>query len=97
MSSDGVLVTFQAIANGQADVNSTVAAINQEMDDLKAYLAPMISTWGGAASDQYQALQQQWDTAATDLNAVLAQIGQALGTAHDNYVQTETSNSNVWG
>jgi len=97
MSYDGgVLVTFSAISDGQADVNTTVAAIDQEMSDLRSFVANIYSTWGGAAAQQYQALQQQWDTAAADLNAVLQRIGQALGTAHDNYVQTETANSNVW-
>jgi early secretory antigenic target protein ESAT-6 len=92
-----VLVTFDAIQTAQSDVVSTVNAINQEMDDLKSYLQPIVQTWSGAASEQYNSLQNQWNTAAQDLNAVLAQIGQNLQMAHDNYTATESSNASVWG
>lgn len=94
---DGVLVTFQSIQDGQIDVQNTVAAINQQSEDLQQYLAPLVSTWGGSASEQYQVLQKQWNTALTDLNQVLAQIAQALGVAYQNYTTTETANVNVWG
>jgi uncharacterized protein YukE len=36
------------------------------------------------------------DTAVNDLNAVLAQIGAAVGVANSNYQQTEQSNAQMW-
>ena len=98
MSYDGsVLVTFQAIEQAQSDVNTTVSSINSQMDDLKTYLQPIISTWVGSARDGYVNLQTQWNGAATDLNTVLAQIGNALGDAHQNYLSTESANAGTWG
>ena len=97
MSADGVLVTFDAIAQAQTDVTTTVASIDQQLADLKSYLAPIVASWKGQAFDQYQSLQQQWDNALTDLNTVLGQIGSALGEAHVNYLSTEQANASVWG
>ena len=91
-----ILVTFESIAQAQGDVAATSSSINGQLADLKSYLAPMVSSWTGAAAQDYQAKQAQWDSAARDLNTVLAQIGAALGTAHDNYNQAETANRNTW-
>lgn len=97
MSYTGVTVTFDSIAQAQSDVTLTVSSIDQQMADLKSFLAPIVAQWKGQAFDQYQALQGQWDTAANDLNVVLGQIGTALGEAHVNYLATESRNAATWG
>jgi early secretory antigenic target protein ESAT-6 len=56
----------------------------------------MVASWQGSAAQDYQARQKQWDTAARDLAAVLAQIGVALGAANDNYRQAENANAARW-
>jgi WXG100 family type VII secretion target len=56
----------------------------------------MTATWQGEAAQDYQARQKQWDTAAADLAAVLAQIGVALGAANDSYRQAENINAARW-
>lgn len=95
-ASNGVKVTFQTIAQAQGDVSNTVARINQQHSDLRNYLAPLVSSWEGSASGDYQTLQRRWDSASTDLNAVLQEISRMLGTAHDTYRQTEQANTAVW-
>ena len=65
--------------------------------DLRQFIAPLVASWEGGASSDYQSLQKRWDTAAADLNAVLAQIGQLLGQAHDGYRATESANAACWG
>ena len=52
--------------------------------------------WQGAAAQDYQVRQKQWDTAAADLTAVLGQIGVALGAANDGYQQAEQANAARW-
>lgn len=91
-----ILVTFGEIANAQQSVNTTQRNMNQELDDLKAFLAPMVATWSGDAAADYNIKQGQWDRSAHELNAVLAQIGVALGTANDNYNQAEQTNKVRW-
>lgn len=98
MSNDGhMLVTFAAINEAAMDADSIASQIAQQLDDLKAYLSPLTSTWSGQASSDFQALQAKWDASAGDLNQVLRQVSQALRTAADNYQNAERTNSSIWG
>ena len=97
MSQDGhILVTFGAINEAAMDTDSVASQIAQQLSDLKAYLAPMVASWSGEASSEYQALQSRWDASANDMNQVLRQMAQALRTAGDNYASTERKNSSIW-
>ena len=97
MSQDGhILVTFGAINEAAMDTDSVASQIAQQLSDLKAYLAPMVASWSGDASSEYQALQSRWDASANDMNQVLRQMAQALRTAGDNYASTERKNSSIW-
>lgn len=96
--SDGgpVLVTFSALANAAQAIQSTYSNLNQKLDDLQRQLQPVVSTWSGQASENYQAQQQKWNQAQTDLGNVLQAIGKAVETAHDAYTQTEQANAGSW-
>ncbi len=96
MSAAGITVTFGTISQAQGDVANTVGRIDQQLNDLRQFLSPLVASWEGGASADYQVLQKRWDGAAGDLNAVLAQISQLLGQAHDGYRQTETANAAAW-
>jgi 6 kDa early secretory antigenic target len=97
MSSDGhILVTFGAVNEAAMDADSIATQIAQQLNDLKAYLAPLVASWSGEAAAEYQALQTKWDVSATDLNQVLRQMAQSLRTAGDNYLNTEKTNSSIW-
>ncbi|GAB3258468.1 hypothetical protein GCM10027425_19930 [Alteromonas gracilis] len=71
----------------------TVAQMNQQLEDLKSYLKPMVATWSGEASANYQALQAKWDTSAAELNQTLARIGSALEEGKNNLQAREKSNA----
>ena len=96
MTDGRISVTFGAINEAAMDTDSVASQIAQQLSDLKAYLAPMVASWSGEASSEFQALQAKWDGSATDLNQVLRQMAQALRTAGDNYVNTEKTNSSIW-
>lgn len=96
MSNGDILVTFGALQQAEGDIASTSSALNQELADLKAYLAPLVASWTGVASTDYQAKQREWDTAAADLNRILSQIGVAVGKAEQNYSQAESTNARMW-
>jgi len=91
-----ILVTFGAVQQAQGDTQTTANNLNQQLGDLKSYLQPLVATWTGAASSDYQAKQAQWDQAQQALNDILARISMALGTAHTNYVSTEQTNQRMW-
>lgn len=74
---------FGAIQAAAADINSTSARINGQLDDLKAQLQPMVSTWEGGSSIAYQEAQARWDQAAAELNQVLATISRTVTSGND--------------
>lgn len=92
----GITVSFGTITQAQSDVTNTVSRVESQLGDLRQYLAPLVASWEGGASTDYQTLQRRWDSAAGDLNSVLQQIGQLLGRVHDGYRSTESANSACW-
>src|SRR4051812_29570417 len=95
--SDEIKVTFGQLQATQEHTQQTVSSMNTQLQDLKSYLAPMVSTWQGSAAENYNAKQAQWDQAANDLNEVLAAIGRALGSVNEGYQQTESQNASRFG
>lgn len=91
-----IKVTFGAIDTAASDTDSIANNLNQQLDDLKGYISPLVATWTGQAATSYQTLQQQWDTSAAELNDVLRQIATTLRTSNENYGTAETSNTNIW-
>ncbi|HYH30194.1 MAG TPA: WXG100 family type VII secretion target [Pseudonocardia sp.] len=91
-----IKVTFGALEAARADVGGAAARISARLEELERFLAPLVATWEGQAATDYQARQRQWDTAAADLAAVLAQIGVALGAADESYRQVEQANTARW-
>jgi WXG100 family type VII secretion target len=91
-----IKVTFGALEAARADVANTTTRINNQLEELKRFLAPMVATWEGQAAADYQATQRKWDAAAADLAAVLGQIGVAIGTANDSYRRVEQANAARW-
>ncbi|HYW23049.1 MAG TPA: WXG100 family type VII secretion target [Terriglobales bacterium] len=97
MGAEGqVIVDAQALDEGASDADTVAGQIEQQLGDLRGYLAPLVANWTGEASSDYQALQQRWNTSADDLNAVLREIAGALRTASQNYVSGESRNAAMW-
>lgn len=92
-----MLVTFETIAQASQNVQRTYQSLTQKLDDLHSYLAPLVSSWQGAAAEQYQQQQQKWTQAQQDLGNVLQAIGRVLEQTHDSYQQTEQANTSSWG
>lgn len=91
-----IKVTFGPIATAVSDTSTIATQMNQQLDDLKKYLSPLVASWTGQAATNYQALQTQWDTSAANLTQILQQISTTLQTSHDNYNTTETTNAHIW-
>ena len=94
--SSAIKVTFGELAGAQQNVARTSQQMTAQLEDLKRFLAPMVATWSGAAADDYNVKQRQWDTSAADLTAVLSRIGVAVGQANDGYQQVEAANARRW-
>ncbi|MGH3973044.1 MAG: WXG100 family type VII secretion target [Pseudonocardiaceae bacterium] len=79
-ASGRMLVTFDAIETGASNIDAVADQIDQQLDDLKSYIAPLVASWTGQAFTDYQALEQKWDTSAAELSQVLRQIAATLRT-----------------
>jgi WXG100 family type VII secretion target len=93
---DEVLVSSQALDEGASDTDAVAGQIEQQLSDLKGFLAPLVASWTGEASTDWQALQQKWNTTADDLNAVLRQIAAALRESSQSYTTGERTNASMW-
>ncbi|HXR73439.1 WXG100 family type VII secretion target [Actinocrinis sp.] len=92
-----VMVTFATIAEAAQNTQRTYQSLEQKLNDLHSFLQPMVSTWSGAAAEQYQAKQQAWTQAQNDLGNVLQTIGRVLDETEQAYRTTESSNAQSWG
>jgi WXG100 family type VII secretion target len=80
-------------------LNSQAQGIVDQLDALKAQLAPLADTWVGPAASYYQPLQAEWNMAAEGLfgpTGVLGQIANALNLAWNNYSECEWANVKGW-
>ncbi|HEX4787033.1 MAG TPA: WXG100 family type VII secretion target [Actinospica sp.] len=91
-----VLVTFAALAEAAQTIQSTYNNLNTKLTDLENQLKPVVSSWTGTASENYQQQQAKWNSAQQDLNTVLQAIGKTVEAAHDAYTQTESANAQAW-
>jgi early secretory antigenic target protein ESAT-6 len=93
---DQVRVSFEALQSGSAGIGAIYKELLTTLDDLEGNLKPMIGEWSGNAQGAYLVQKKQWDDAAQALGTILAQIGQAVQGAHDNYHSTEQHNTGLW-
>jgi early secretory antigenic target protein ESAT-6 len=87
---------FAQIDGLRADIAASTAQMNNTLNDLKSYLAPLVADWSGEASEAYQVQQRRWDESAGGLNQVLDAIGRAVGAGNDNMAETERAARNQW-
>jgi WXG100 family type VII secretion target len=90
-----IKVDYARMEQAHQQMKQISSQIDQKLDDLRARLQKM--QWEGGDQAAYQSHQQQWDTAVRDINQLLNEIGGAVGVARENYVNTETSNTQLWG
>ncbi|MER5640933.1 WXG100 family type VII secretion target [Kitasatospora sp. NPDC002227] len=96
MGDSSILVNFSTIQNAAGEVRQTASRIQQQLDDLKAGVTRIASSWEGKAQEGYQARQREWDAKAADLQQALSQIATSLDNAAQSYQDTESKNANIW-
>lgn len=84
------------IAAGAADISASAGQLNGTLDQLRAYLQPLVAEWRGESAVAYQALQQQWDAAAADLTAMLGAVATATGQANEGMQNTDRRLAAGW-
>jgi len=90
-------VNFEGLQAGGEGIQGVYRSLVGTLENLESSLQPMLNTWSGEARTAYFAQKKQWDEAAQALGTILAQIGQAVHGAHDNYRAAEKHNQGLWG
>lgn len=78
-------------------VGSASTSLRTTLDDLKAYLQPLVSEWTGDAAVAYQAHQSDWDQAAAALQSMLAEISRAAGQGNQGMADADKRAAAGWG
>jgi|SRR5690625_69857 len=79
---------------GQVTQAST--ALRATLDDLKAYLAPLVAEWEGDAAMAYQTHQRDWDQAAAALQGMLAEISRAASAGNQGMADADRRAAQGW-
>ena len=85
-----VKVTFQELTATASQLHSAAANIQQESSNAQSKVQALVGAgWEGAASEQFAALMQEWNSGAAKIQDALTQISGLLNKASAAYQQTE--------
>lgn len=94
---DQIKVSFGALDTAVGDINAGANAMAQRMSQLRSDIAPMLSTWSGAAQQSYHQAQQQWDQGWQELTSALQDLQRSTGQANEGYNAGERANAARFG
>ena len=89
-----IKVDYAVLESSHTQMRTISKTIEEKLDTLRAGLQKIV--WEGSDREAYRQHQAQWDTAITDINNILNEIGVAVGVARENYLSTEMGNSRLW-
>jgi len=88
-------VNFSALSTAAADIGSGAGQLEQVLANMDRSLQPLRANWTGEASASYEASKAKWTAAITDMKALLADIGRAVGSSAGN-TRTAPHHAGVW-
>lgn len=80
---------FAGIEAAAGTIQGNVTSIHALLDEGKQSLAKLAAAWGGSGSESYQAVQQNWDGTAQELNNALQNLSRTIGEAGQAMQSTE--------
>jgi WXG100 family type VII secretion target len=87
----GIKVTPEQLHSLSASVSRGSGEIDGTLAGLRGQIAPLVGgDWAGQASAQFNALWEQWQDGARQLNDALSGISGLLGQAGASYAQAES-------
>jgi len=89
-------VVFGGMQSGQQNFVAAHKAVQSTLDDLEADLQTRLSQWEGAAQQEYLRAKAEWRAAADHMAMVIANLGNVIGSGHENYSGAERSGVQTW-
>ncbi|WP_191497960.1 WXG100 family type VII secretion target [Mycobacterium simulans] len=98
MSVDRVLsYNFDAIEYSvRQEIHTTAARLNAALDELRSQIAPLQQLWTRQAAAAYQVEQLKWHQAATALNEILVDLGNAVRDGAATVADADRRAAGVW-
>ncbi|MBX6356539.1 MAG: WXG100 family type VII secretion target [Micromonosporaceae bacterium] len=96
MTTDQLVVDFNAMHQAAADIQSAINKLTSDLDQLNQDAQPLVQTWSGPAQAAYHQRQQIWTNAANDLAQMLRDIQKALVESTADYNATENRNRDLF-
>ncbi|MCV7340897.1 WXG100 family type VII secretion target [Mycobacterium haemophilum] len=78
------------------EIHSTSARFNAALEELRSHIAPLQQRWTRAAAAAYQVEQLKWHQAATALNEILVDLGNAVRDGAEEVANTDRRAAGVW-
>jgi WXG100 family type VII secretion target len=78
------------------EIHNTSARFNAALGELKSQIAPLQQLWTREAAAAYQVEQLKWHQAATALNEILLDLGNAVRDGADELANADRRAAGVW-
>ena len=79
------------------EIHTASARFNAALQELKANVAPLQELWTREAAAAYSMEQLKWHQAATALNEILVDLGNAVREGADDVAAADHRAAGVWG
>jgi len=96
MSSGLIKVDYPTIQQAIENTRQTASFMENQLSNLQTDLGQLRQMWEGPAASSYNALQQKWNQAYTDLNTILNKISTELQEILTYYQNTENKLAGAW-
>ena len=78
------------------EIHTTSARFNAALEELRSQIAPLQQFWTREASAAYQAEQLKWHQAATALNEILVNLGNAVRDGAEEVAGADRRAAGAW-
>ncbi|HEY1442447.1 MAG TPA: WXG100 family type VII secretion target [Mycobacterium sp.] len=78
------------------EIHTTSARFNAALDELRSQIAPLQQLWTREAAAAYQTEQLKWHQAATALNEILVDLGNAVRDGTEEVASADRRAAGAW-
>ncbi len=78
------------------EIQTTAARFNGALEELRSRIAPLQQVWTREAADGYRVEQHRWHQAASALNQILIELGNAVRDGAEDVAAADHRAAGVW-
>ncbi|HZU49413.1 MAG TPA: WXG100 family type VII secretion target [Mycobacterium sp.] len=78
------------------EIHTTAARFNAALEELRSQIAPLQELWTREAAAAYRVEQLRWQHAASALNEMLVDLGNAVRAGSDDVASADRQAASIW-